>query len=56
MFRAEKIQDHLPFERLEALIPENKRCKCNEHNFILPRCREGYEEVKISSATMIVMG
>ena len=56
LFRAERWQDFMSFERVEVLIPENKRCKCNKHDCISPRCREEYEEIKRSSAAMIFKG
>ena len=30
---------HMSFERLEAFIPEAKRCKCNKMDCISPKCR-----------------
>mmetsp|Transcript_25418 Transcript_25418/g.45912 ORF Transcript_25418/g.45912 Transcript_25418/m.45912 type:complete len:169 (+) Transcript_25418:152-658(+) len=54
LFRAERSQDFMSFERVEALIPENKRCKCNKHDCISPRCRKEYEEIKRSSAAIFM--
>ena len=56
LFRAERWQDFMSFERIEVFIPENKRCKCNKHDCISPRCREEYEEIKRSSAVMVFKG
>lgn len=56
LFRASSIKDHMPFERIEAFIPENKRCKCYKKDCISRRCREEYEEIKRQSASMLFMG
>lgn len=56
LFRAKKPQDHMPFERVEAFIPEDKRCKCNKKECLSPRCREEYAEIKRQSAAMLFMG
>ena len=54
LFRAERWQDFMSFERIEVFIPENKRCKCNKHDCISPRCREEYEEIKRDSAAIFM--
>lgn len=46
LFRAERVQDHMAFERIEAFIPESKRCRCNRHDCQSQRCREEYEEIR----------
>ena len=33
---------HMPYERIEAFIPEGKRCKCDKGDCISPKCRENY--------------
>ena len=53
LHRAQKPDDYVPFERVEAFIPEEKRCKCNKQNCISPRCRETYEIIKRESDMMI---
>lgn len=35
LFRAKQMSDHMPFERVEAIIPEEKRCKCNKKDCIV---------------------
>jgi len=45
LFRATKIPDQMPFERVEAFIPEDKRCKCNMETCISPRCRERHVQM-----------
>ncbi|KAL9185699.1 hypothetical protein ACHAXT_003476 [Thalassiosira profunda] len=44
LFRAEKgsNQHNMPFERIEAIIPEGKRCRCNKRDCISPTCRQNY--------------
>ena len=29
LFQAKRFTDHMPFERVEEFIPEEKRCRCN---------------------------
>lgn len=54
LLRAESMNDHMSFERVEAFIPEENRCRCNKKDCIVPRCRETYEEIKRGS--QIFMG
>ena len=35
LFRAEKMIDQMPFDRVEAFIPEENRCKCNKKDCIV---------------------
>jgi len=56
LFRARIIQDHMPFDRVEAFIPENKRCKCNKKDCISPRCRKEYEEIKKEDMALLHVG
>ena len=55
LFIANKVTDSMMFERLEAFIPKNKRCKCNKKDCISPRCRETHDENRRQSK-MIYMG
>lgn len=45
MFWAQKPQDHMLVERLEAFIPDEKRCNCNGKNCIFPSCRQEYKDM-----------
>mmetsp|Transcript_30747 Transcript_30747/g.55705 ORF Transcript_30747/g.55705 Transcript_30747/m.55705 type:complete len:90 (-) Transcript_30747:237-506(-) len=56
LFRAEKMIDHMPFERVEAFIPEGKRCRCNKKDCIVPRCRENYNQIRKESEAMLFIG
>ena len=45
LFRAESpAKQHMPFERIEAFIPEGKRCRCNKRDCISPTCQRNYVE------------
>lgn len=35
----------LTFERMEAFIPQDRRCKCYKKDCISPLCREKYEQI-----------
>ena len=50
LFRAERVADSIPFERIEAFIPEDKRCKCNAKDCISSTCRKNYTEIRRESA------
>lgn len=56
LFRAKQMSDHMPFERVEAIIPEEKRCKCNKKDCIVPRCRQNYEAIRREAEAMIFWG
>lgn len=56
LFRAETFNDHMPLERIEAFIPENRRCKCNRKDCITYRCREMYEDIRQQAEAMIFTG
>lgn len=56
LFRAKQMSDHMPFERVEAIIPEEKRCKCNKKDCIVPRCRQSYEAIRREAEAMIFLG
>ena len=56
LFRADNLLDSMPFERLEAFIPDDKRCKCNKHDCIASRCRKEYEECKREAEAGIFLG
>lgn len=49
MFKAYETpkHQHMPFERIEAFIPESKRCKCNQNDCISPKCRQNWKEKEI---------
>ena len=46
LFRAQKIEEHMPLERIEAFVPPEKRYKCNGRQCIFPQCRQNYEEIQ----------
>ena len=56
LFRAETFIDHMPLERIDAFIPENRRCKCNRKDCITYRCREMYEDIRQQAEAMIFTG
>ena len=56
IFRAATLDDQMPFERLEAFIPESRRCKCNREDCITSRCREMYEEIRQQAEAMVFTG
>lgn len=56
LLRAESMSDHMPFERIEAFIPKQKRCKCNKKDCIVPKCRENYELIRKEAEAMLFMG
>lgn len=35
LYRAERMGDHMTFERVEAFIPEEKRCRCSKRDCIV---------------------
>jgi len=53
LLRAETAVDHMSFERIEACIPENKRCKCNAKDCLSPRCRKEYEEIRKDAIALL---
>lgn len=53
LFRAVKRSDHMLFDRVEAFIPEEKRCKCNGANCISPRCREENAAIMKDASAML---
>ena len=56
LFRAENLQEFMPFERIEQFIPDDKRCKCYKKDCISPSCRAEYEVIKQESAAMLYTG
>ena len=40
----EPKQMSMPFDRIEAFIPEGKRCRCNTKNCISPNCRDNWKK------------
>jgi len=53
LFRSKKPNEHMAFERIEAFIPKDKRCKCNRKECISPRCRENYEQIRKDAESML---
>jgi len=56
LLRATKPQDFMEFERIEAFIPKDKRCKCNKKDCISPTCRKNYEQIRMDSESMLFVG
>lgn len=56
LLRSKKADDHMPFERIEAFIPKDKRCKCNKKDCISPACRENYEQIRKDAEAMLYCG
>jgi len=52
VFRCKKPQDHMRFERIEAFIPKEKRCKCKKKDCISPTCRENYVQIRKEAESM----
>ena len=55
LMRSEHVSDQMPFERIEAFIPEDRRCRCSRQDCISPRCRENYEDIRSSDLAMLHM-
>ena len=49
---ATSFKEHMPFDRLEAFIPEGRRCKCNKKDCISTQCRQTYEEIRKENEAM----
>ena len=56
LLRSTKPQDFMEFERIEAFIPKDKRCKCNKKDCISPTCRKNYEQIRMDSESMLFVG
>jgi hypothetical protein len=56
LLRAAKPQEHMEFERIEAFIPKDKRCKCNKKDCISPTCRKNYEQIRKDAESMLFVG
>ena len=56
LFRAKEMYESMEFERIEAFIPKDKRCKCNSKDCISPRCRENYEQIRKDAESMLHFG
>ena len=56
LFRAKRPQDHMEFDRIEAFIPKDKRCRCNKEDCISPSCRKNYEEIRKEAEAMLFVG
>mmetsp|Transcript_15795 Transcript_15795/g.26974 ORF Transcript_15795/g.26974 Transcript_15795/m.26974 type:complete len:162 (-) Transcript_15795:488-973(-) len=56
LFRGEKYSDAMHFSRIEAFIPDDKRCKCNKKDCISPRCQKEYENIQKSAADLLFTG
>jgi len=52
VFRSKKPQDHMRFDRIEAFIPKEKRCKCKKKDCISPTCRENYAQIRKEAESM----
>lgn len=46
LFRSENVIDTIPFERIEAFVPEDKKCQCNTKDCIFSQCKKNYETIK----------
>jgi len=55
VWRGKNMTETIPFDRIQNFIPEDKRCKCNEIDCIVPKCRENYEQIKKDSEAMLHM-
>eukprot|EP00574_Skeletonema_japonicum_P009943 CAMPEP_0201719076 /NCGR_PEP_ID=MMETSP0593-20130828/4393_1 /ASSEMBLY_ACC=CAM_ASM_000672 /TAXON_ID=267983 /ORGANISM="Skeletonema japonicum, Strain CCMP2506" /LENGTH=245 /DNA_ID=CAMNT_0048209467 /DNA_START=160 /DNA_END=897 /DNA_ORIENTATION=+ len=53
LLRSKKPNDYMVFKRIEAFIPEDKRCKCNNKYCISPTCRENYEQIRKDAESML---
>lgn len=51
--RSKKPNDYMSFDRIEAFIPEDKRCKCTKKDCISPTCRENYEQIRKDAESML---
>jgi peroxiredoxin len=56
LLRATKPQDYMEFERIEAFIPKDKRCRCNKKDCVSPTCRKTYEQIKKDAESMLFVG
>jgi hypothetical protein len=56
LLRATKPQDFMAFERIEAFIPKDKRCRCNKKDCVSPTCRKTYEQIKKDAESMLFVG
>jgi len=56
LFRATTIADQMTFDRIEAFIPEERRCKCYKVDCITPRCREKNAEIKKADSALLFTG
>jgi len=56
LLRAEKFTDHMSFDRIEACVPENRRCKCYTKDCLSPRCRKEYEEIRNDATALLHVG
>mmetsp|Transcript_4077 Transcript_4077/g.10365 ORF Transcript_4077/g.10365 Transcript_4077/m.10365 type:complete len:185 (+) Transcript_4077:241-795(+) len=44
-FYAESVDQHMPWERIEAFIPESMKCKCNSKDCLSPDCRRANAQI-----------
>lgn len=56
VFRAERIQDHMPLDRIEKFVPVEKRCQCSKKSCLFPRCRRRFDEIMKDSSAMLYLG
>lgn len=50
-FYAETIDQHMPWESIEAFIPNGRKCKCNSRGCLSPDCRRANEQIRESLLT-----
>lgn len=43
LFRSDNVLDSIPFERIEAFVPEDKKCQCNQRDCLFTHCKDNYE-------------
>mmetsp|Transcript_25835 Transcript_25835/g.46809 ORF Transcript_25835/g.46809 Transcript_25835/m.46809 type:complete len:251 (+) Transcript_25835:121-873(+) len=56
LLRAETGLDHMSFARIEACVPDNKRCRCYTKDCLSPRCRKEYDEIRKDATALLYVG
>lgn len=56
VYRSKSLLDFMEFERIEAFIPESRRCKCNKQDCISSICRENYHQIRKEAEAMLYVG
>mmetsp|Transcript_38275 Transcript_38275/g.57308 ORF Transcript_38275/g.57308 Transcript_38275/m.57308 type:complete len:224 (-) Transcript_38275:544-1215(-) len=51
-YHSVKFQDMMSWERIEAFIPKNMRCKCNGKDCLSTECRVNYKEIMAEAENM----